>query len=474
MREGNRMRFSMERNHGFAGLLLICAACSGDAAPGTSAMESPQTPSTMGTPAGAKAASAGAPASGGGTAGRPPSSATTQPSAGSSAAAGTRAAAGADAMASAAGAGGGLAVDPATPPAAPETITLMVDPEREHMYDDATNWLCLPGMKDELCTTGLDTTIVRADGTTEVEKHVVAAEPAFDCFYVYPTVSNDPGSNSDLRANQEENDVVHQQAGRYSRECRLFAPIYRQVTLGALNGGTISDEARMIGYLDVIAAFNRYLTEYNKGRGFVLIGHSQGAGVLRRLIVGEIDAREPLRKRLIAAHLLGTSLPVPEGADVGGDFKNVPVCRADDQFGCVIAYATFRADSPPPSNSRFGKAMMGRAACANPAALGGGKGILIPYLAAAENPGFARGGGMQITTEFVNFPDFLEAECTSMGEFTYLALTVLADRNDPRADDIGGDITADWGLHLVDVHIAMGNLVNLAASEYKAFAAANP
>ena len=349
----------------------------------------------------------------------------------------------------------------ATMPAATLSITVM--PDREHLYDDASKWLCLPGMKDELCTTGLDATIVRKDGSKEMEPHVVAKEPGFDCFYVYPTVSNDPGSNADWNAGSEETNCVRGQAGRYSRVCRVFAPLYRQVTLTALNSNSIDDAARTMGYQDVVAAFNRYLTEYNKGRGFVLIGHSQGSGVLRKLIVSEIDGRQELRDRLIAAHLLGTSLPVPEGQDVGGDLKNVPLCRRDDQFGCVIAYATFRDRSPPPSNSRFGKVAMGRAACTNPGALGGGKGILLPYFNPSQIKGAAR-----FDTPYLSLPDFLEAECVDRGEFTYLQLKVLADS---RASDVGGDITADWGLHMVDMPIAEGSLVNLAASQAKAFAA---
>jgi hypothetical protein len=358
---------------------------------------------------------------------------------------------------------------PAKDPANDQPISLMVEPEREHMYDEATNWLCLPGMRDELCTTGLDATIVHADGSTEPEPFTPAAEPGFDCFYVYPTVSNDSGSNSDLNAGSEETNVTKGQAARYSRVCRVFAPLYRQVTLNALTGGTISDDARTSAYRDVVAAFNRYLTAFNAGRGFVLIGHSQGSGMLRRLIAEEIDGRPELLERLIAAHLLGTSVAVPDGADVGGDFKNVPVCRSDSQFGCVIAYATFRKSSPPPDNSRFGKVANGRAVCANPGALGGDKGILVPYFG-GNQAAFAQ-GGMRITTPFVTFPDFLEAECIEQGEFSYLALTVLSDPADPRVDDIGGDLSADWGLHLVDVSIAMGSLVALAETEARAFAA---
>jgi hypothetical protein len=358
---------------------------------------------------------------------------------------------------------------PAKDPAGDQTISLVVEPEREHLYDDVKNWLCLPGTRDELCTTGLDATIVHADGTTEPEPFTPAAEPGFDCFYVYPTVSNDSGSNSDLNAGSEETGVTKTQAARYSRVCRVFAPLYRQVTLNALTGGTISDDARTSAYRDVVAAFNRYLTEFNGGRGFVLIGHSQGSSLLRRLITEEIDGRPELLDRLIAAHLLGTSVAVPDGQDVGGDFKNVPVCRSASQIGCVLAYSTFRKSSPPPDNSRFGKVASGRAVCANPAALGGGKGILVPYFG-RNQAAFAR-GGTAIATPFVSFPDFLEAECIQQGDFTYLALTVLSDPADPRVDDISGDLSADWGLHLVDVNIAMGSLVALAESEAGAYAA---
>lgn len=115
--------------------------------------------------------------------------------------------------------------------------------------------------------------------------------------------------------------------------------------------------------------------------------------------------------------------------------------------------------------------MDGGAICSNPAALGGGQGVLTPYFFTDSQAAFARGQGETISTKFITMPEFLEAECVDQDELTYLALRVLADPSDPRADDISGDITADWGLHLVDVHIAMGDLVELAASEYGAFAA---
>ena len=113
----------------------------------------------------------------------------------------------------------------------------------------------------------------------------------------------------------------------------------------------------------------------------MLIGHSQGSGVLTQLIRSEIDGK-PVQPRIISALLLGTSLPVPKGKDVGGAFQHMPLCHSAAQTGCVIAYASFRSTIPPPENSRFGRVqgenMM--AACANPAALGGGTGQLHAYL----------------------------------------------------------------------------------------------
>jgi len=348
-----------------------------------------------------------------------------------------------------------------------DVISLKVTSDREHLYEDDTKWLCLPGKDDTLCTTGLDATTINPDGTTAVEKHVPATDPGFDCFYVYPTVSNDMTATADWNAGPEEKDCVTAQAGRYSRVCRVFAPLYRQITLTALNGGvTPSADDRTLGYQDVIAALNHYLTNYNQGRGFVLIGHSQGSGVLQSLMAQEIDGRPELRARMISAHLLGTAVAVPDGQDVGGTFKNIPVCRKNDQFGCVLAYSTFRDSSPPPSNSKFGKVAMGRAVCANPAALGGGKATLDPYLKPTQVK-----GGMRVTTPFVHLPDFLQGQCVDMGDYTYLELSILPGMNAARPTDVSADIGADWGLHLIDVHIAMGNLVDLAGMQAAAFAA---
>ena len=92
-------------------------------------------------------------------------------------------------------------------------------------YADDAHWLCKPGIADDVCSRDLDATRVAADGTTEVEPHEAAEDPAVDCFYVYPTVSEDPTPNSDLvPAEAQEINTVYNQAARLTSSCRLYAP----------------------------------------------------------------------------------------------------------------------------------------------------------------------------------------------------------------------------------------------------------
>ena len=265
--------------------------------------------------------------------------------------------------------------------------------------------------------------------------------------------------------------------------CRVFAPVYRQITLTALIasfGGNPIPFDRELAYGDVVDAWKHYVANDNRGRGVVLIGHSQGAGLLTRLVKEEIDPVSVLRDRLVSAMLLGTSLQVPDGADVGGDFANIPLCRSNRDTGCVISYGSFRATAPPPANSLFGRSSAPgfHAACTNPAALAGGAGVLHPYfptdgkaLPILPMPApvwIDPSRGVDITTPFVTLPDFVESQCAETNGFSYLALTVHGNPADPRLDDIGGDLTPEWGMHLVDVNVAMGDLLTIARTQARA------
>lgn len=361
-------------------------------------------------------------------------------------------------------------------------------------YSKPEAWLCWPGKAGDACAIDMTTTVIKADGSTSVEAFKADPKAPIDCFYVYPTVSNDPGVVSDMTANDEELNVVRAQLARFGSKCRIYAPLYRQFTLTALRAGiqgkplpgSTDPVVRVVGYNDVVDAWNYYLAHENKGRGVVLIGHSQGSGVLTRMIAAEIDGK-PVEKQLVSALLLGTSLGVDKGQDTG-TFKSIPTCKSANQTGCVIAYATFRDTVPPPSNSRFGRIASNpamEAVCVNPANFTG-KGELKAYLSntaaqiadsAAANPPWVKGKANP-TTPFVAVPGLLSGQCVSKDGFNYLEAHVNAVPGDPRADDISGDVrgpdgqvAADWGLHLIDANIAMGNLVDVVAAESKAYLA---
>ncbi len=180
-----------------------------------------------------------------------------------------------------------------------------------------------------------------------------AKKPKVDCFYVYPTVSDDQRRNSDLSIDPEERSIALYQAARYSQRCRVFAPMYRQITLQALFSGPGDRGGERARLRRRARAWKTYLRKYNDGRGVVLLGHSQGTIVLRQLIAQQVDDRPGVRKRLVAAYLFGGNVEVKEGKLVGGDFKHIPGCESAKQIGCAIGFSTFNA--PVPADSNFGR-----------------------------------------------------------------------------------------------------------------------
>lgn len=383
---------------------------------------------------------------------------------------------------------GGAATTEASGTGAEAALPEGYEGHQSEVYGDDANWLCKPGIDDDICQRDLDATVVEADGSTEVVPHEVAADPAVDCFYVYPTTSRDEAINSDLEpAENQEIVTVLNQVARLTSECRVFAPVYRQVSLGGI--GPDAEEApegvdpRAIAYDDVLDAFKYYVANESDGRGFVLIGHSQGAGILTRLIADEVDGEPALRDRLVSAYILGSSVSVPEGEVVGGSFQEVPLCEATDQVGCVVTFASFRSTAPPPESSFFGRPRDGDgvAGCVNPASPAGGSAMLQPYFSIEQPAGSLLGGTesaqpfadpartSEITTPWVAYPEFVEGECVTEGDFTYLKLTVHGDPDDPRTDDIGGDLSPEWGMHLVDANVAMGDIVAMVGEQAEAY-----
>jgi hypothetical protein len=337
----------------------------------------------------------------------------------------------------------------------------------------STAWLCRPGLAANPCTP--DLTITRVSftrGILGVTRATVARRPPVDCFYVYPTVSDQKTPNADLTIDPQEQSIARFQAAQFSRVCRVYAPMYRQLTLANI-GGAATRAQQALAFGDVLTAWRTYLRQYNHGRGVVVIGHSQGAFLLRKLIATQIDPKASVRKLLVSAILLGGNVTVRKGSGTGGDFRHISACRSAGQTGCVIAYSTF--GTVPPTDAVFGRTTAPglQVLCTNPAALAGGSGLLDPILPTrpfAPGSSIAAGIGLlhfgipPVTTPWVSAPGAYSARCSGADGANALVISPLGG-----APQLHPSPLASWGLHLVDVNIAMGNLVGIVARESAGF-----
>ena len=319
-------------------------------------------------------------------------------------------------------------------------------------------WLCKPGIANDPCTPSLKTTVISPTGQTLGVRDVRRARhPKIDCFYVYPTVSDQKTGNANLNVDPVLRSIALYQAARYSQTCRVFAPVYRQLTLAGISGGAAGDPA--LAYGDVLNAWNTYLKKYNHGRGVVLIGHSQGTFLLRELIKQEVDPNRSERRKLVSAILLGGDVTVAAGKDSGVDFQNIHACHLKIQVGCVIAFSTY--NQPLTADSMFGLAPAGqRILCTNPGRLLGGS---APLTSIVPTTPFAPGTiaaataavGLKlppVSTPWVQTVSYRGA-CSSANNGNVLQISAL-----PGAQTLN-PIPPTWGLHLVDANIALGDLV---------------
>jgi len=348
------------------------------------------------------------------------------------------------------------------------------------LVPDDTVWLCKPGLANNPCEGNLDATPFDSAGKAGYEKASPAADPRIDCFYVYPTVSRQKTVNADLTIDLEETDVAIAQAARFSQVCRVYAPMYPQITLaGIATPSKITYGSAITAYSSLYSSFRNYMANFNHGRGIVFVGHSQGAMMLTALLKNEVDPKPEVRRLLVSALLMGGNVTVPVGKSVGGDFANIPACSSATQTGCVVGYSSF--DKTPPADAVFGRiataiSPFGRSTtgqleilCVNPAAPAGGTANLQPYFPTGGLAVFLgkAAPNFHASTPWVTFPNQYAAHCINSGGASWLQIDRIGGASDKRPVVAAGAPT--WGLHTVDVSLALGNLVELVRSESGAF-----
>lgn len=339
-------------------------------------------------------------------------------------------------------------------------------------YADPNAWVCLPGRANDPCLGNLDSTELRDDGSRAVvAEPPPATPPPFDCFYVYPTIDNrpEPGNHTDFTNIERMVGVTQAQVGHFRTVCRLYAPLYRQVTMGTyMQSQAEQDKYLAIASADVVDAFRHYMSRYNHGRKIVLIGHSQGAEMVTRLLKQFFDGDQdaPMREQLLLGMPIGGHIDVPRGQLVGGTFTHIPVCSRAAETGCVVGYRSVVAGSASPSFDVFPAGHVN--VCVNPTALDGGPHPTTrTYLLMTDRLRAHMPKANEITTPFILLESYYNAECveTQPGVFS-LAMSVAAPANDPRANPIDFDarlFRGMMGLHLVDMQLVQGDLIALIA-----------
>lgn len=357
--------------------------------------------------------------------------------------------------------------------------------------EDPVVWLCRPGQADNPCEIGLDTTYQRADGTATVATPArkPSAQRPVDCFYVYPTVSNQLTPNATKAKDPEIRSIAKYQAAGFSQLCRMYVPVYRQVPLSGIFTGVLFN-APKIAYGDVRAAWQSYLATYNKGRPVILLGHSQGTLMLRKLIREEVETRPAVRARLVGGFLMGGNVTVKKGSTTGGDFSKVPICTRKGQYGCVVAYSTFSTD-PVLGLSFFGNSSFDltrvllpspsggagyEVACTDPAKLTGSTapvGVRVPSEPFAPGPiqvGIAYSTLFDVPTAdttWVSPPDRFTGSCRTITGVHVFRYDPLEGSRRPL------EFPPTWGTHLFDMNLGLDKLIRIATLQTRAYLAAH-
>lgn len=194
---------------------------------------------------------------------------------------------------------------------------------------------------------------------------VVDSQPV-DVFFLYPTTYNydsktqpplttswSPGWNQSLSQAYADPIIkfqVSSKIGIFKKAgTNVFAPYYQQSSgIDVLNAllwqntpqfSSAANQAMEVGYRDISNAFDYYLKHYNKGRPFILAGHSQGANLLLMLLERKFHA-PALRKQLVAAYVIGWSVTADDMASYPDSLAQVGICRTSTQTGCIVTYNT--------------------------------------------------------------------------------------------------------------------------------------
>jgi hypothetical protein len=205
-------------------------------------------------------------------------------------------------------------------------------------------------------------------------------------------------------------------------------------------------------YDDVRAAFDTYMQRFNGGRRVVLVGHSQGGGMVVRLLRERFDSDPGMRSRLVVALPVGAEFTV-------GQLPNVPVCTRDDQQACVVTFKTFVSGYPARSWSPIPPGRV--TACVNPADVTSNtrRALLQAVFPTREKYGGPNPGPIFTDAPFLLVDGAYAAQCVEgVDGFRYLQVQATGLTPLPLTNPVW---RGALGLHALDMQLSQGDIVEI-------------
>lgn len=169
-----------------------------------------------------------------------------------------------------------------------------------------------------------------------------------DVFYLYPTVWYGEGTNKDFVCpidfkpmRENATNALISQSTIFEEVGNIYAPFYRQAdALYILDtNNNIKNKEKYFNDIpkkDALAAFDYFIKNYNNNKPFILIGHSQGAMMIKEILIDYFKTNENLMNRLVAAYIIGYSVTT-------NDLEKNPhlkFARSEYDTGVIISYNT--------------------------------------------------------------------------------------------------------------------------------------
>ncbi|GMN02699.1 DUF3089 domain-containing protein [Erythrobacter sp. MTPC3] len=230
------------------------------------------------------------------------------------------------------------------------------EPLEANAYQDPALWISRPGFGvNDPARWQPSVAAAAGEPGTEAKQpaNTAASEvPNFAIFFIHPTsyLSRESWNAPIEEAADSDADTIARtyvrgMASPFNKASEIWAPRYRQATMGAfLTDAPEGEQAIDAAYADVLEAYRYFLSSLDADTPIVLAGHSQGSLHLLRLLREEI-AGSSEADRLVAAYAVGWPVSIDHDLPAMG----IDACATPSQTGCLLSWSSFAEPADPSS-----------------------------------------------------------------------------------------------------------------------------